>query len=87
QIYEQANCSIGLVFKVFHNFRAHGQVNNPFTKCTGRPRLLTSHHRDIEYISALLDANPVLYLDEIQRRMEATRNKNLSIASLARLLF
>ncbi|KAF8958306.1 hypothetical protein BDZ97DRAFT_1587706, partial [Flammula alnicola] len=59
-----ANCSIGLVSKVFHNFREHGQVNNPFTKHTGRPS--TVEDGDIEYISALLDVNPVLYLDEIQ---------------------
>jgi len=41
---------------------------------------------DVEYISALLDANPMLYLDEIQRQMTAAWNKTISIASLARLL-
>jgi len=84
QICEQANCSIGLVSKVIRNFQEHGEVNNPFAKRTGRPPRLEDG--DIEYISALLDANPVLYLDEIQRRMESTRNKTLSIAAFARLL-
>ena len=59
-------------------------MNNPFTKRTGRPSAIDDG--DIEYISALLEANPLLYLDEIQRRLEATRHKSLSISTLARLL-
>ena len=68
-ICDRAHCSIGLVSKVIHNFREHGQVTNPFTKRTGRPSMI--EEADVEYISALLDANPMLYLDEIQRQMTA----------------
>ena len=70
EICKRADCSIGLVYKTIHNFREHGQMNNPFTKRTGRPSAIDDS--DIEYISALLEANPLLYLDEIQRRLEAT---------------
>ena len=83
-ICEWAQCSIRLVSKVLHNFREHGEVTNPFTKRTGRPSMIED--ADIEYISALLDANPLLYLNEIQRQMTAARNKTISIASLARLV-
>lgn len=41
---------------------------------------------DVEYISSLIEANPVLYLDEIQHRLRSTRAVELSISSLSRLL-
>jgi len=69
EICERADCSIGLVYKTIRNFREHSQVNNPFTKRTGRPS--TIEDGDMEYISTLLEANLLLYLDEIQRRLEA----------------
>jgi len=59
-------------------------MNNPFTKCTSRPSAIDNG--DIKYISALIEANLLLYLDEIQRQLEATQHKSLSISTLACLL-
>lgn len=41
---------------------------------------------DVHYIFSILDANPVLYLDEIQQRLNAACEKNLAIATISRLL-
>ena len=41
---------------------------------------------DIKYISALPEVNLLLYLDEIQRQLERTQRKSLTISTLAGLL-
>jgi len=84
EIKDRAQCSIGLVSKVLHNYEDFGQIINPFSKRTGRPSMIED--RDIKYISSLLDANPVLYLDELQQRLHSARNIYLAIATLSQLL-
>jgi transposase len=84
EICDRANCSIGLISKVMSNYSVHGRVTNPFSKRTGRPTKIQDG--DVEYISSLIEANPVLYLDEIQHRLLSTRGVGMSIASLSRLL-
>lgn len=84
EIKDRAQCSIGLVSKVLRNYEDFGQVVNPFRKRTGRPSMIEDG--DIKYISSLLDANPVLYLDELQQRLHSARNIYLAIATLSRLL-
>jgi len=84
EIRDRAQCSTGLISKVMSNYRTHGQVTNLFSKRTGRP--LKVQDGDIEYISSLLEANPVLYLDEIQHRLLSTCGVKLSMSSLSRLL-
>jgi hypothetical protein len=52
------------VYKVLRLHRVYyGQVTNPFTRSRGRLHIL-----DVEYIHALLQANPALYLDELQEQ-------------------
>jgi len=84
EIRDRAKCSTGLISKVIHNYCSYGQVTNPFSKRTGR----VSKNQDgaVEYISSLIEANPVLYLDEIQRRLLSMRGVEMSISSLSRLL-
>jgi len=79
-----AQCSIGTVAKVMKNYHEFGELKNPFTKRTGRPRMV--NEGDVQYIFSILDANPVLYLDEIQQRLNAARQKDLTIATISRLL-
>ena len=63
EIRDRAQCSIGLISKVLRNHEDFGQVVNSFSKRTGRLPMIEDG--DIQYISSLFDANPVLYLDEI----------------------
>ncbi|KIJ61115.1 hypothetical protein HYDPIDRAFT_64910, partial [Hydnomerulius pinastri MD-312] len=41
---------------------------------------------DITYLSSLLDANPSLYLDELQERLLEARQVDVSIATICRAL-
>ncbi|KAJ7468961.1 hypothetical protein B0H11DRAFT_1661147, partial [Mycena galericulata] len=41
---------------------------------------------DINYLSSVLDANPGLYLDELQARLLEVRNVDVSIATLSRAI-
>ncbi|KAJ7088712.1 hypothetical protein C8R44DRAFT_649263 [Mycena epipterygia] len=48
----------------------------------GRPRLLDIG--DTNYLASILDANPGLYLDELQARLLDARDVDASIATLSR---
>ena len=58
-----ADCSMGHVSNVMRNFQEFGQVKNPFSSCIGQDPS-EFKERDIVYLHALLEANPVLYLDD-----------------------
>ncbi|KAJ7179953.1 Homeodomain-like protein, partial [Mycena crocata] len=62
-----ARVSIGLVSKTVNLYREFGQVSHPFRHRTGRPRTLDPG--DLDYIEAIIEANPTLYLDEIQLKL------------------
>ncbi|KAJ6608174.1 hypothetical protein B0H10DRAFT_1690191, partial [Mycena sp. CBHHK59/15] len=62
-----AHVSIGLVSKTISLHRDFGQVVNPFSCRTGRPRTLNDG--DLDYLAAILHANPGLYLDELQFKL------------------
>ena len=83
-IAERLRVSIGLVSKVVHLDRLYGQVTNPFSHRTGRPPFLEND--DHLFISTILNANPGLYLDEIQDKLAAVRNVQVSIATIAHVL-
>ncbi|KAJ7488780.1 hypothetical protein B0H11DRAFT_1674212, partial [Mycena galericulata] len=72
EIVDLAGVSLGLVSKTVNLYLEHGQVNNPSSKRTGRPRTLNDGDRD--YIVGILVANPTLYLDEIQSKLQSVRN-------------
>jgi hypothetical protein len=59
-------------------------VKNPFSSRTGHPSQVKTG--DIVYLHALLEANPALYLDELQTRLLSVRNINLSIATISQIL-
>ena len=67
QISILTGCSERTVYEVLRLHRDYGQVTNPFTHSRGQSRVL--ENGDVEYIYALLQANPVLYLDELQEQL------------------
>ena len=65
-------------------YRDYGIVSNPNARLRGRPRALDTG--DVNYLSALLQANPVLYLDELQEKLLTQRGVDVLIATLLRTL-
>ena len=62
-----ADCSESAIYEILRIYRDFGVVNNPFCHQRGHPRAL--NQGDMTYISSILDANPTLYVDEIQERL------------------
>jgi hypothetical protein len=60
EIATKQQVSIGLVLKVVSLHQLYSQVTDPFEGHAGHPSFLD--HDDLEYLSAILDANPGLYL-------------------------
>jgi transposase len=84
QISSHASVSVGLVSKVISIHRQYGQVADPFRCRTGRPSYL--RNGNATYLQAILNANPALFLDEIQERLLSVRNLDVSIATICRAL-
>ena len=57
--------SIGLISNVIHDYQEYREVQNFFTWRAGHPCSLSD--KDSIFIETLIDANPSLYLDEIQQ--------------------
>ncbi|KAF8057174.1 hypothetical protein FPV67DRAFT_1372166, partial [Lyophyllum atratum] len=72
EIAKLASCSERTVREVLRLHREHGMVHNPFAQPRGRRRSLET--ADMNFILSILDANPALYLDEIQSRLSDDRN-------------
>lgn len=70
----RTSCSMAPQTK--HEF---GQVTNPYACSPGHPCALNMHA--MNYISSLLEANPVLYLDKIQDNLCAL-DINVSLATI-----
>ena len=75
---EVARCSIGLIPNVIGNYREYGEVQNPFA---GRPCSLSDE--DTIFIETLIDANPSLYLDEIQQKLYDIREVKTLISTIS----
>ncbi|KAJ6559041.1 hypothetical protein DFH09DRAFT_845754, partial [Mycena vulgaris] len=71
EIVDLADVSIGLVSNTVNLYRQYGQVTNPFSHCTGCPRIM--NEGDFHYIEEILRVNPTLYIDEIQSKLESVR--------------
>ena len=67
EIASLAGCTERTIYNVLRLHRDFGQVHNPSARTQGHPRTLDQ--QDILYIKSLLDANPCLYLDEIQEQL------------------
>jgi len=79
-----ARCSQRTVYEVLRLHRGYGQVVNPFVRARGRPHILSNG--DLEYLRSLLQANPALYLDELQEDLLAVQDVEVSIATISRAL-
>ncbi|KAJ7861531.1 hypothetical protein B0H14DRAFT_527429 [Mycena olivaceomarginata] len=72
------------VYNILRNEREYGQTTNPHAQHRGRPRTLNMG--DIDYLSALLDATPTLYLHELQAKLWDARAVDVSIPTLSRAI-
>ncbi|KAJ3497410.1 hypothetical protein NLJ89_g10351 [Agrocybe chaxingu] len=84
EIAELAGCSERTVREVLCLNREFGVPHNLNAQPRGGTRILNSG--DIDYISSILDANPTLYLDEIQSKLLFYRNVSVSLPTLSRAL-
>jgi transposase len=85
EIRDLGGVSLGLISNTLRDYRDFdGQVKNSFRRITGRPSYLNED--DIAFIESTLQANPSIYLDELQKRLSDTRNLEVSIATLSRAL-
>ncbi|KII87547.1 hypothetical protein PLICRDRAFT_68675, partial [Plicaturopsis crispa FD-325 SS-3] len=71
EIANLAGCSERTVYDVLRLHRTFGQATNPYTRSRGRPRSLDQG--DMDYIQSIVDANPTLYVDEIQESLFSVR--------------
>ena len=67
EIAELAGCSECIVQEVLWLHRESGNIHKTFAQPHSGPRSL--NQGNITYISSLLNANPTLYLDELQIRL------------------
>jgi transposase len=77
-----AGCSERTVREVLRLHREYGVVRNPNAQPRGRRRSLAT--ADLNYLSSILDANPCLYLDELQSRLATDRDVDVSISTIFR---
>ena len=84
EIAELAGCSDRAVYKILAWHRDYGHLSNPFAQTQGRGRVLDSG--DVSYLLPLLQANPGLYLDELQLQLSEMRGVDVSIGTIYRTL-
>jgi transposase len=82
EIAQRARCHITTVYKVLQRWK---NSRNPHALARGHARYLIDEN-DIRYILALLQANPALFLDELQLRLYTDRYLWVSIATISRSL-
>ena len=80
EIAQLAGCSQRTAREVLRLHRAFGTVQNPLARSRGGPRSLDTG--DITYLTSLLDANPSLYLDELQDSLWRNRHVMVSVATI-----
>ncbi|TFK78756.1 hypothetical protein K466DRAFT_465982, partial [Polyporus arcularius HHB13444] len=68
-IAQLAGCGKTAVYDVLERFRETGDVKPGASP--GRPRILS--REDIDFIASIVDDNPVIFLDEIQQKLEDSR--------------
>jgi transposase len=73
-----------LVYKSLGYFRAYGIAHNPHSHRPGRHRVLSLG--DIKFISALVERQHCIYLDEIQSQLYEHRHCKVSISTIMRTL-
>ena len=76
--------SLGFVHKVVSCHRTFGQVTDPRPRFYGRRRVLDDS--DLSFIRAVIDAQPSIYLDELQHKLAVVRDIQVSLATISRTL-
>ncbi|KAF5369966.1 hypothetical protein D9758_001181 [Tetrapyrgos nigripes] len=84
EIAKLAGCCNQTVYALLSLYRNTGEVVNSSALPYGRPKLLKPEDR--AYIQGILDADPTLYLDEIQDKLWDDRQVDVSLATLSRAL-
>jgi transposase len=84
EIAELASVSVGLVSKFINLHRHYNQVTDPYTLWNACPSYFNLG--DKKYLGTIIEANPSLYLDEIQERIATNCNLHVSIATICRTL-
>ncbi|KAF6743974.1 hypothetical protein DFP72DRAFT_769852, partial [Ephemerocybe angulata] len=79
-----AGCTKRTVYNILAWHRDYGVYSNPFARRNGRKHALEM--ADVTYLTSLLQANPALYLDELQSKLEEARGFEVSIATIYRTL-
>lgn len=77
-------CSVRAVHNIVAVHRGYGQVRQTYMMPHGRPRKIET--ADLDYMVSLLQAEPAMYLDELQTHLSAYRQLDVSIASISRTL-
>jgi len=77
------NVSVDGVHKTLCTYEECGEHTDPPKKQTGWPPILDDD--DAWYLRSLLESNPTLYLDEIEK-LEAVRNISVSMSTISRFL-
>ena len=72
------------VLKIYQEYNQFTGPRAPFTQPRGRKRLLDRD--DLNYLEAILCAEPELFLDELQDKLRTVRDIEVSIATLSRTL-
>ena len=84
EIAQLAGCSESAVYKILALYREYGQVTNPHACPRGCPCALDM--TVLNYMSALLDANPTLYLNELQEKIFDVHNVDVHISTISQSL-
>ena len=72
------------VRNVLKTYQDHNAFMQPFIQPRGRKRLLDRD--DLNYLEAILRAEPGLFLDELQEKLRTVRDIEVSISTLSRTL-
>ena len=85
EIADLAGCCVRTVYYILSYHREFNTSRDPFTRgAHGHPRSLDTG--DMNYIAALIDARPKIYLDEIQEQLLTARDVLVSVPTLSRAL-
>ena len=76
--------SVGFVHHVVDLHRKYGQVTDPHVQPRRGRRILTFEHEN--YIRALVEVKPSIYLDEIQEKLATEHGIHISLATISRTL-
>lgn len=84
EVAETFNVSVGIVHHFVDLHRKYGQVTDQYAQPRRGRKILTC--ADEDYIHALIEARPSIYLDEIQEKLVTERGVHVSLATVSRTL-